>query len=60
MTLHKCTVIQGISVYQLLNRWLAEWPTILDSFSPIPQVISMGWLVGGGGEPQSGRLNTRQ
>ena len=26
-------------------------------FLPIPQVISMGWLVGGGGEPQSGGLN---
>ena len=35
-TLHKCTVIQVISVYQLLNKKLPELPTILDRFLPLP------------------------
>ena len=43
-----------------MDSYVDELPAILDNFSPILQVISIGWLVGGGGEPQSGRLNTRQ
>ena len=44
------------SGYKLLNgNCLPFWPDILDSCSPIPRVISM---VGVGGEPQSGGLNT--
>ena len=56
--LHKSVVIQGYSMYMYTLQWiLAELPTILDSCSPVPQVIYMGWLVMGGGEPQSGGLN---
>ena len=37
--LHKSVVIQDNSVGLLLNGLLAELPTILDSFSAVPQVI---------------------
>ena len=33
-------VIQGNSVGVLFNGLLAELPAILDSFSPVPQVIT--------------------
>ena len=32
----------------LFNGLLAELPAILDSFLPVPQVITWGWLVRGG------------
>ena len=32
------------------NDLLAEFPVILDNFLPIPQVITYGWLIRGGGE----------
>ena len=35
----------------LLNGLLGELPIILDSFSTVPQVIILGWLVGDGREP---------
>ena len=41
------------SVGVLFNDVLAEFPSIL-VFSPVPPVIKLGWLVGGGGEPRSG------
>ena len=37
--LHKSVVIQDNSVGLLLNGLLGELPTILDSFSTVPQVI---------------------
>ena len=43
-------VIQGKSVGVLFNGLPAELPAILDSFLPVPQVITKGWLVRGGGE----------
>ena len=49
-------VIQGNSAGALFNglllSLLAEFSAILDSLSPVPQVlITKGWLVGVGGEP---------
>ena len=38
--LHHCTIINGISVYELFNELLTELLTILDSFSLIPQVLT--------------------
>ena len=35
---------------------ISKLTATLDSFSPISQVFAMGWLVGGGEEPQSGGL----
>ena len=37
---HCCTVIKDISVYELFNKQLTELPTILDSFSSKPQVLT--------------------
>ena len=36
----RCTVIKGISVYELLNEYLTELSAILHSFSSIPQVLT--------------------
>ena len=53
-------VTQGNSADALFDGLLTKLPTILDSFfSPVPQVITWGWLVRGGGEPRSSRENTR-
>ena len=38
--IHHSTVIQGNSFGVLFNGLLAELPTILDSFLPVPQVIT--------------------
>ena len=38
--LHHSTVIQGNSFGVQFNGLLAELPTILDSFLPVPQVIT--------------------
>ena len=38
--LHQSVVIQGNSIGVLFNGLLAELPAILDSFSPVPQVIT--------------------
>ena len=50
--------IQGYSIADPYNGLLAELSTILDSFSPVPQAITEGWLVEGGGEPQIDKENT--
>ena len=58
MTLHKCNYF-SLSTTQ----WIAsELPTILDNFLTNTSSDHYGvWLVGGGGgEPQSSRLNTHQ
>ena len=44
--LHRYTVIQGTSAYQLFNEKLAELPAIIDSFLSILKSVYMGWLVG--------------
>ena len=49
--IHQSIVIQDNSAGALFSGLLAEFPTFLDGFSPVPQVITWGWLVGGGGEP---------
>ena len=46
--LHKSVVIQDNSVVLLLNGLLAELPTILDSISTVPQMISYIGVVGRG------------
>ena len=43
-------------MYSTMDSYVVELPAIL-AFSPIPQVIYMGWLVGGGGDPHSDKLN---
>ena len=43
---HESTAIQGLPGDPLSNGLLAEFPTILDSFSPvlsIPQALLQGW-----------------
>ena len=59
--LHHSTVIQGNSFGVQLNGLLAELPAILDSFLPVPQVISYrgGWLGVVGSHEVAGK-NTRQ
>ena len=57
--LYQSIVIQGNSVCVLFNGLLAELPAILDSFFTSTTSDYIRWLVGGGGEPRSGKENTR-